>query len=221
MLAASFRQGMTTDTSTCRGIARSKRRAAGVCWTVLMPVAVEAPAVINARRRAKSRAFANPRARTRMVADGCVTLPRSRARLPGLRLPLPVHGRRSRALVSQPRRAPRGRRPRGHVFDPAPVAARHRPGRPRGPGGDGRPAHAPVRGRPPPDRAARGLRRRRALAPAAPRAPLRRRAHRLVPVLLAAGGRGRAAAWALPAAGGLARDLDDRLLARVSGARPG
>ena len=36
----------------------------------------------------------------------------------------PLHGRRRRALVSQPRRASRRRRPRGHLPDAAPVGAR-------------------------------------------------------------------------------------------------
>ena len=45
----------------------------------------------------------------------------ARARLPGLRLPLPVHGRRRRALVPQPRRAAGGGRPRGHLPDAAAV----------------------------------------------------------------------------------------------------
>ena len=45
----------------------------------------------------------------------------ARARLPGLRLPVPVDRRRRGALVPQPRRAPGGRGPRGHLPDAAAV----------------------------------------------------------------------------------------------------
>ena len=62
-----------------------------------------------------------------------------------------------------------------------------------------RPADGAVRERrerPAADPAAARVRARRAVAPAAARPPLRRRAHRLVPLLLAAGGGGREAAAA-------------------------
>ncbi len=86
------------------------------------------------------------------------------AHLRHLRLPLPVHGRRRRALVSQPRRAPRGRRARGHLPDAAPVGPR------RGAGAgwvraghSGRPADGALhRERPAADPAAARVRARRA-----------------------------------------------------------
>ncbi len=54
------------------------------------------------------------------------TLRRRHADLPRLRLPVPAHRRRRRALVPQPRRAPGRRGPRGHLSDPAPVGPRYR-----------------------------------------------------------------------------------------------
>ena len=51
------------------------------------------------------------------------------AHLPRLRLPLPAHRRRRRALVPQPRRAARRRRARGDVPDAAPVGSRAAAGR--------------------------------------------------------------------------------------------
>src|SRR4051812_12333212 len=70
-------------------------------------------------------------------------------------------------------------------------------------------------GRPAPRAATAGLWGRRALAPAAPRPALRRRAHRVVPVLLAAGRRRGPAAPAVSPRRGLARGLVAPLLARV------
>ena len=108
---------------------------------------------------------------------------RPHAHLHRLRLPVPVDRRRRRALVPQPRRAPRGRRPRGHVPDAAPVGpgdAPHDPGRPgrrglpRGRRCTGRTATAAIG---PPLRFGRGVLR----PPAAPRARLRRRAQASFP----------------------------------------
>ena len=62
------------------------------------------------------------------------------AHLRRLRLPLPAHRRRRRALVSQPRRAPGRRRARGHLPDAAPVGSRRAPRDRRGAGRGGRPA---------------------------------------------------------------------------------
>ena len=59
---------------------------------------------------------------SRSIDAGCCCA--AHARLPRLRLPVPLHGRRRRALVSQPRRAPRRRGTRGHLPDAAPVGAR-------------------------------------------------------------------------------------------------
>ncbi len=129
-----------------------------------------------------------------MVANGLAASAHLHADLPGLRLPVPLHRRRRRALVPQPRRAARGRGARGDLPDAAPVGARRAR---RGPGRAGASPSGPrmelyaERG-PAPDPAAARVRARGALAPAAPRAPLRRRAHRLVPLLLAARRRGRA-----------------------------
>ena len=121
--------------------------------------------------------------------------------LPRLRLPVPPHRRRRRALVPQRRRAAERGRARGHVPDAPPVAARRRSGRAVGPRGRGRPAAGALHPlRPPAHRAAARLRARRLRPPGAPRAPLRRRPHRLVPLLLPARGgflapRGAASGW--------------------------
>ncbi len=121
----------------------------------------------------------------------------------------PLHGRRRRALVPQPRRAPRRRRTRGDLPDAAPVGSRRAgrdPGRARGRrrAADG----ALQRGRP------------RRIAPplvfgAGVLWHLLRHGRRydvvhtcLVPVLLAARGRGRCAAAALPPRRRLVRGLE-------------
>src|SRR5205807_1114599 len=70
--------------------------------------------------------------------------------------------------------------------------------------------------RPSPDPAGARLRARRAVAPAPARPPLRRRAHGLIPVLLAPGRGTRAAACPVPRGRRLARALDARLLPRVA-----
>ncbi len=93
----------------------SRRAAAGLsAASVLMAVATE--------RRDEHR---GERDRTREGCAPCrvlaVSLCAPHADLPRLRLPVPVHGRRRRALVPQPRAAARGRRPRGHLPDAAPV----------------------------------------------------------------------------------------------------
>ena len=111
----------------------------------------------------------------------------ARARLPGLRLPVPVDGRRRGALVPEPRRTPGRRGPRGHLPDATPVG-RRRSARDRGgsrPRGLWR-RRALRRGRQPPCRPAAALRLGRAAPSAAPRARLRRRAPLLVPLLLGA-----------------------------------
>ena len=168
----------------------------------------------NARGRRRSR---------RTCPAGYRTWQRCRARhahLPRLRLPVPVHRRRRRALVPQPRRAPGRDGPRGHLPDAAPVGAASAP---TSPGVD-------VRAVGPRMALYAGDGRRRILPPLVfgagvlwhllrHGAPLRRRAHRVVPVLLAAGGGGRAAARALPDRRRLARGLEPRVLARVP--RPG
>ena len=71
------------------------------------------------------------------------------ANLRRLRLPVPLHRRRRRALVPQPRRAPGAGGSRGHLLDPAPVgqgpeARPRRAHRGRG----GRPAHGAVHATP-------------------------------------------------------------------------
>ena len=100
----------------------------------------------------------------------------------------PLHGRRRRALVPEPRRCgspPRATRsPTSRCASGRAASVADLPGVRVVAAGPRMALYA--RRRPAPDRAAARLRRRRALAPAAPRAPLRRRAHRLVPVLLAA-----------------------------------
>src|SRR5580693_3270624 len=103
-------------------------------------------------------------------------LARAYARVPDLRLPVPVHGGRRGALVPQPRRAAGGGGARGDLPDATPVGARRAPRprstrarRVRGPthGAVYGPAHPATAHRP-----AAGVRRGRAVAPAAPRAPL-------------------------------------------------
>ena len=64
--------------------------------------------------------------------------PPKRAYLPRLRLSLPVHGRRRRALVSSARRASRRRGIRGHVPDPPAVGRGRRAEHPGRPHRDGR-----------------------------------------------------------------------------------
>ena len=143
----------------------------------------------NARER-RSRATRGRRSRrAARLRSGSL---RADADLPRLRLPVPVDRRRRRALVPQPRRA--ARRRRATRSPTSRCASGTRGERPRacracacvavgprmalyGDGGQRRIA------------AAARVRRRRARAPAAPRPPLRRRAHRVVPVLLAARGR--------------------------------
>ena len=144
----------------------------------------------------------------------------SGARLPRLRLPLPPHRRRGRALVPQPGRAARRRRARGHVPHAAPVAARCGSGRAGGARGGGRPAaRALYDVGAAADRAAAGVRARGPRASGAVRRALRRRPHRLVPLLQPARG-GRCAPVArVPAGGRLARAVDARVLARLP--RPG
>ena len=165
---------------------------------------------MNARRRKQSRLLAGD------GSERSASLRRLHEDLPGLRLPLPLHRRRRRALVSEPRRAPGGGRPRGHLPHPAPMGAR-RPRRSAGSEDRQRwAAHGALRGGGttsdiPPGR----VRRRRALASAAARAPLRRGPHRLVSVLLAAGGRRGAARGRLSARGRLARGLDPGVLGRL------
>ena len=58
-----------------------------------------------------------------MLANGLRASP-ARADLPRLRLPLPAHRRRGRALVPQPGRTPGCRGPRGDLPDAAPVGSR-------------------------------------------------------------------------------------------------
>src|SRR5215207_10809726 len=155
-----------------------------------------------------------------MLAEGSASLCRSHAHLRRLRLPLSLHRRRRRALVPEPRRAPGRGGTRGDLPDTAPVAPR--PAR-RGGGRtcrDRRAADGAVRGRwakahPAPAR----LRRGGALAPAAPRRALPRGAHGLVSLLLAARRGAGAAPAPLPARSGLARAVEPRLLARISGPR--
>ena len=101
---------------------------------------------------------------------------------------------------------------RGHLPDPAPVGARRaRADRRARAGGDGGAADGALH--------ERGRRRilpplvfgaRRARAPAAPRAPLRRRAHRVLPLLLAARRRRAATAAGLRAGRRLVRGLEPR-----------
>ena len=120
-------------------------------------------------------------------------------------------------MVPEPRRAPGRRGPRGHVPDPSPVGPGHEGRRARGARGRARAPHQPLhRRRAPPHRPGAGLRRRLpGTCPA--RRRLRRGAHGVVPVLLAAGRRGGAPAAPLRPRGRLARGVDARLLARVPG----
>ena len=101
----------------------------------------------------------------------------------------PLHRRRRRALVSQPRRAAGGRWTRGHLPDPAPVGARRArielDARVRVVTAGPRMALYTPDGRRrilPPLVFGLGVLR----APAPPRPPLRRRAHLRLPILLAA-----------------------------------
>ncbi len=194
-----------------------------VCSRVLMPseaVAVR-PESYNARPGRKLRPVGDvedsPRAPRGERARRCQETDR-RARLPGLRLPLPVDGGRRRALVSQPRRAARAGGPRGHVPHAPPMGRGRRAADPRGAGGRGVALRRALRaGRQPPRRPAGAVRMGRPASPAAPRPPLRRGASVLVPVLLGPRRRRRAAARALPAGGRLVRGLERRLLAGVPG----
>ena len=138
------------------------------------------------------------------------------ADLPRLRLPVPVHRRRRRALVPQPRRAPRRGGPRGDLPDAAPVG---RAAPTSVPGVDVvavGPRMALYTGGRRRIAAAARVRRRRALAPAAPRAPLRRRPHRRRSRTSRCWRRrSRGRCGALRARRRLARGLEPRLLARV------
>ena len=213
--AASLRHGMTTDTLTAPGSSWSAPGNLDVCSTVLREKAPSLKAAVEPYERAN-----DGRSRACWRGDGSersASLRRLHADLPGLRLPLPLHRRRRRALVSQPRRAPGGGRPRGHLPHPAPVGARRprRGARECGSSAVGpRMALYAEAGRRRISAAAR-VRRGRALASAAARAPLRRGPHRVVPVLLAAGGRRGAARGRLSAGGRLARGLDPGVLGRV------
>src|SRR6266566_4660561 len=138
-----------------------------------------------------------------------------RARLHRLRLPLPLHDWRGRTVVPEPRRTVGLLRSRGYLPHPPTVGARGRSGS----AGGARPGRlAPdglVRPRETPDPAAGALRTRRACPPAPAQEALRRRPHRLVPILLPPRGGSRRQARRLPASRRLARGLDARLLARV------
>ena len=209
--AASFRQGITTDTLTVEEPSPSTDGGRVVCSSVLRGRASKAGvATVLTRGDGRSCALSgDPSARS-------ASLCRFHARLSGLRLPVSVHRRRCRAVVPQPGRTAGRRRTRGHLPHPAAVGsrrARRGAGRARG---ERRPAHGALRARrAPAGAAAARVRRRRALAPPPPRPPLRRGPHRVVSVLLAAGGGARAPAAPLPARGRLARGLERRLLARV------
>ena len=147
-----------------------------------------------------------------------------RARLRRLRLPVPVHRRRRRALVSQPRRAPRAGGARGHLPDAAPVGSRRR--RPTSTGGG-----AGRRGRSA-DGAVHGDGRRRILPPLVFGLGvlwhLLRHGRRydvvhtcVVSLLLAARRGAAAAARTLRARGRLVRGLERLLLARLPRRRRG
>ncbi len=141
----------------------------------------------------------------------------SLADLSRLRLPVPAHCRRSRALVSQPCGTSCGGRPRGHLPDDAPVGARREPGRRRRAGGRSRAANAAlhVHG-PAQDRAPARVRCGRPVPPAPQGPALRRSPHGLVSILLRARGGARAAPRSLRARRRLARTVELRVLARVS-----
>ena len=208
MFSSSFRQGITTETS---GVGRLGR--GGGC---LLECAHGGSGRSNACAPRGSAAVA--RASVDDVWDAA-----ARVRdLPRLRLPVPPHRRRRRALVPQPRRAARRRGPRGHLPDAAPVGARRGAARSPACGSSrsGRGWRSTCDG-PAADRAAARFGAGVLRAPAAPRAPLRRRAHRVVPVLLAAR---RGAACGRSARYALVVDWHEvwtaRLLARVPRAAP-
>src|SRR3954468_22345556 len=133
--------------------------------------------------------------------------------LPCLRLPLPLHRRRGGAVVSQPGRATRRGRAPGDLPDTAAMGRRGAsPGRARARGDA---AHAAVHTRPAAFAPAARLRSGRLAAPAQPRAELRRRPYRFVPVLSAARRERDAQAWRISDRRRLARDLDSAVLATL------
>src|SRR6266545_60124 len=140
-----------------------------------------------------------------------------RAGLHRLRLPIPLHHRRGRTVVSQPRRTPCIQRPRGYLPHSPAVGTRRGARHTRRARHCRLAAHGALRAWPPAHPAAAAVRPRRARPPRSSRQALRRRPHRLVSVLLTAGGRSCAAARAVPLARRLARGLDARILARIPG----
>ena len=221
MFSASFRQGITTETS---GVWRCVRAALPACWSARL-CSWRAPGerVQGAGARATRPLITSRRSgKWRSSSVGA----RARWDASGMRICLvydclfPLH--RRRAPSAGIATSPSAWRPTGHEVTyltlrqwargerAAARAARARASR-SGP----RMALYTAGGRRRIAAAAR-LRAGRAAAPAAPRPPLRRRAHRLVPVLLAARRRrccGRSAR--LRAGRRLARGVEPRVLARV------
>ena len=196
---------MTTDTLTVEEPSPSNDGGRVVCSSVLRGRASKA-GVTTVLTRGDVRSCAlggDPSARS-------ASLCRFDARLPGLRLPVsrtpsaapsagtatwasawrPMATRSPTSPCASGSRGERGEVPGVRVVSAGPRMALYTPRR--------APAGA----------AAARLRRRRALAPAPPRRPLRRGPHRVVSVLLAARGGGRAPAPALPAGGRLARGVE-------------
>src|SRR3954454_18265876 len=138
------------------------------------------------------------------------------ADLRGLRLPVPVDGRRRGALGAQPGGGAGRRRARGHLRD-APAVGPGRPaadpGRPGGRRGARRGALRPRRQ--PPDRPGAALRPRRSRPPAAPRPRVRPRALRDLALLRRPGRRPRTPRRALPPGRRLGRGVERPLLERL------
>src|SRR5215217_1421023 len=120
----------------------------------------------------------------------------ARAHLPRLRLPLSIHGGRRRALVPGARRAAGAGRPRDHVSDPAPVAARRRADHPRRGRARSRAQARSLRQWEAADRSRSPLRPRRPRPPAQTRTAVRRRPLCVDAVLRATRGGGRAFTFA-------------------------
>ena len=133
MFSSSLRQGITTETTSSSSSERRGERGGGGLECAHGKAGTSCPdASANATRNQKSRGSRQQGSRP-LGVDRLAPLPR-RAHLHRLRLPVPLHRRRRRALVPQPRAAPRGRRPRRHLPHAAPVAARRArrdPGRAR------------------------------------------------------------------------------------------
>ena len=142
--------------------------------------------------------------------------PPKRAHLPRLRLSLPIHRRRRRALVSRARRTAGRRGVRGHLRDPPAVGQGRRaehPGRPNRHGGA---ALRPLCRRQAAHRAGASVRVRSPAPPPRSGTALRRRPFGVDTVLPPARRRRCSEARRLPAPRRLDRGLDARLLAELS-----